>query len=59
MVDAVDKLFDSMVLVYGVSYAVIFVIMVIAFKSIFAPIRLLLEVALIFIFFFGINTLIF
>lgn len=59
MVDSVDKIFDSMPMVEGITAAVVFLIFMGAFKSIFAPLRLFCEIILILIFFLGINTLIY
>ncbi|CAL6104721.1 MmpL_efflux pump [Hexamita inflata] len=59
MIDAVDMLFEKFIMVFGISFAAVFVILMVAFRSFFAPIRLIIEVALIYIFFFGVNTLIF
>ena len=46
MVDAINKLFISFPMVIGISFGVIFLVIAVAFRSIFAPIRLLLEVVL-------------
>jgi hypothetical protein len=59
MYDAIDLLFASFPMVMGVTAGIIFIILGISFKSIIAPLRLLFEVVLIYIFFNGINVLIF
>jgi uncharacterized membrane protein YdfJ with MMPL/SSD domain len=59
MFDAVEMLFANFPMVMGVTAGIIFIILGISFKSIIAPLRLLFEVVLVYIFFNGINVLIF
>jgi hypothetical protein len=59
MFDAVELIFTNFPMVMCVTAGIIFIILGICFKSIIAPLRLLFEVVLIYIFFNGINVLIF
>ncbi|CAL6031314.1 MmpL_efflux pump [Hexamita inflata] len=59
MIDAINGLFDGFPMVIGITCGVIFLVLCVAFKSFIAPIRLLVEVFLLQIFYFGIATLIF
>ena len=59
MIDAVNQLFASFPMVLGITAAVIFVVITLAFRSILAPLRLLIEVLLIQVFYLGVNVCIF
>lgn len=59
MIDAVNQLFASFPMVLGITAAVIFVIITLAFRSVLAPLRLLIEVLLIQVFYLGVNVCIF
>jgi len=59
MIDAVDGMFEDFPLVLSITAGVLFLILAFAFRSIVAPLRLIIENLLVQCFYFGVNILIF
>ncbi len=59
MTDAIDMLFDNIPLVIGIILGVLVSILAVAYKSILVPVRFLFKIAIITLFYLGINVLIY